>query len=123
MTPDDYTTLTQREKDALVATEVMGWHKDGNLWGIWLDEEHSKKNLLLASHQWTPTKNTNDAFKVVDAMIAAGWLFTLKYTAYRYWNAEFWKEELQPIFYGDAINKAKAEAICLAALKAKGTIE
>lgn len=63
--PDDWDSLPQKDRDALVATKVMGWHGDGFVW-LLPDDDHIPKAV------YRPTENIAQAWEVQERIVALG---------------------------------------------------
>jgi hypothetical protein len=58
--------LSPRERDALVAEHVMGWHK-GESWGgtDWFTKDNEYAESVF---KWNPSENLADAWQVVEKL-------------------------------------------------------
>ena len=120
MTPTkhNWSTMTPRERDALVATEVMGWSADteypNDFWSVPADPKrfHNTFPFSRAQDGWNPSTSIADAFEVIDKMRGRGLPFEL-HCYDNLWAA--WLNE-----DSEAICQNASEACCLAALRACG---
>lgn len=64
--------MDNRELDALVAEQVMGWHEEN---GRWLNNKDSYRLNTIA---WIPSMSMEDAWQVVEALEARGWLVDME---------------------------------------------
>ena len=147
MTEAEFLALEPRERDALVATEVMGWHEyPAHLWGeLWQDGWPFHRPCEQCHEVWveekeepaTPcepyisryTTSIADAWQVVEKMREdRNWSFEI----HRWSNKEagrengLWASWFYPLVgscAGCEAGDTAPLAICIAALKAKGEIE
>lgn len=124
-------TPTNREIDAEVATKIMGWKREGNLWIGVLNGQHHVENaegiddIYQPEPAWSPSSSISDAFTVVDQVqrMNPGWRFSLLGGDMQFgWHAEFFGHSDPRLDYGQRHGTAYAAtremAICLAALAA-----
>lgn len=125
----DYSKLSDRELDALVAEKVMGWKKAPN--GAWMSYEKDafgnggwkshatwKANASVSAVRFTPSTDIAAAWQVVEKMKERQWNFTIADLVKNKWRAEFGGSRKHKQTWEDADTAPRA--ICLAALKAVG---
>ncbi len=68
-------SLMNDHLDERTATEVIGWHKSTGLRpDHWIDKD---KLVVMPVNSWNPTKDADDAFRVVDKMGKLGFRMEL----------------------------------------------
>lgn len=126
-TKPNWSAMSARERDALVAVQVMGWTPHPTLAknGYWRLPETRAANLKLLGTEAGPwdyahppffTTDIASAFHVIDKLRAEGFAFRLSWTDYDQCEAVF--RDVEEAFFGQAATIA--EAIAIAALCAKG---
>lgn len=110
------------ELDALISEHVMGWIRDG---GIWTQPNGHQRTLEPTSYgQFSPSKDMNDAWEVVEKFKDAG-EYKIEISAYP--RDSLWTIKA---YHRDGASKSCTtsaatlpHAICLAALKASSKRE
>lgn len=127
MTEQDFFEMDDRERDAVVAERVMGWHPC--LGGCcWLGEDGNRTAGRLQYQSFNPTTSIAAAWQVVEKHANGVWNWRIiqndSTEPYRQWFVEV------RLGYSTSYDKAfpvwaatAPLAICIAALKAKGVIE
>lgn len=126
----NWSAMSARERDLLVAEQVIGLNRLNARQGLINPETgHPEPQYHWSSvlgHDFAPpyTRDIASAFTVVEKLRAEGFSFNLDDRgdpdAKEMWRATFWKEledEACELIVGESDNPA--ESICLAALRAK----
>lgn len=118
MTPEaSGAVVVEKELDALVARQVMGWEPAEMLGpsraqAFWADED-----VLVVPRDFSPSTSISDAWRVVERMRELGWSYEIcgGPTRHSVSFCEIATDTLEFAHHADA-----PRAICLAALKALG---
>lgn len=125
MTQEEYNNLTDEEKNALFATEVLGWWNSGGNWLLddkvtfpgYQDHYSSPDDFP----EFDPYNNLDHAFMGVDKLEDGGyyWTATNRMNAQRPYYFRIWKLD---VCTHEVWAETKNEAIMLACLRTKGVL-